>query len=164
MIATDEYQLTSKNFYRIIMTIYLRKKWWALGILGLFILLIAFHRERDSTEILIIFMITGILIGRMSELWTYAYSKDNKIFLIERHFEIYEDKIVETLNEGTKNLTKIEQFIKVIQTKKFYLLYFAKEQYIIIAKDSFKRKQDKDWFEREIFIKIENKARPHNKG
>jgi hypothetical protein len=91
----------------------------------------------------------------MSKLWTDAYSKDNKLFLLERYFEIYENKIIEILNDGTKSLIKIEHFIKVIQTKKFYLLYFTKEQYIIITKDSFKRKQDKDWFEREIFMKIE---------
>jgi lipid-A-disaccharide synthase-like uncharacterized protein len=155
MIVTNKYQLTSKNFFRIILTTYLRKTWWVLGILGLIILLIVFHRERDSTEIFMIYIITGILIGRMSKLWTYAYSKDNKIFLLEKHFEIYEDKIVETLNDGTNSLIKIGHFVKVFQTKRFYLLYFAKERYITISKDSFKNKKDKNWFEKEIFMKIE---------
>ncbi len=91
----------------------------------------------------------------MFKLWASTYSKNNRKLLLESHFEIFEDKIVETLNDGTKSLIKIEQFIKVIQTKKFYLLYFPKEHYIIIAKDSFESEQDKNWFEREILLEIE---------
>lgn len=155
MIVTDNYQLTRKSFLEILLITYLRKSWWALGILGLIILFIVFHRERDTSEMLIIYILTGILIGRMLNLWVYAYSKDNKIFFLEKHFEIYEDRIVETLSEGTNRLIKTELFIKVTQTKKFYLLYFTKEQYLIIAKESFKSEQDKDRFERDIIMKME---------
>ena len=153
MITTDKIQLTSKDFFKIILTISFRKKWWGFVFFGILAMVLVFQEDRYSLkEFLIIFAILFPVVFVIKH-WIYSYSKDNRIFLLERHFEIYEDKIVEILNDGTNSLIKNDHFIKVIRTKKFYLLYFAKEQFIFIAKDSFKSEKDKEWFEREILRK-----------
>ena len=154
MITTDKIQLTSKDFFKIILTTSFRKKWWGFVFLGILAMVLVLQEERYSLkDFLILFTILSPIVFVIKH-WIYSYSKENRIFLFERYFEIYEDKIVEILNNGTNSLIKIEHFIKVIQTKKFYLLYIAKNQFINISKDSFKNEQDKDWFEREVLIKI----------
>ena len=160
MITTNKTRITSKDLFKALVTITLRKSWWAYGLVGLLIFLIAFHKEKDSSEVFIIYLFIGILIGKMLKSWFAAYSKDNKLFLLEKYIEISKDKIIEVLNDGTNCLIKIEHFIKVIQTKKFYFLYYTKDQYIVIAKDSFKTKEDFEWFDEEIVRKLENKNNP----
>ena len=88
------------------------------------------------------------------QFWLFATSKENKIFLLERHYSIYEDKIVGTLSDGTDNIIKLEHLIKSIQTKRYFLLYISKNQFIYIPNDSFKNDKDKEWFIMKIIMNI----------
>lgn len=84
----------------------------------------------------------------------FANSKDNKLFLLERYFEIDEDRFVGFLIDGTDSTIKIERIIRKIELKDIYLLYVAKNQFIFITKDSFKSDNDRIWFEQKILSNI----------
>ncbi|GEC71762.1 hypothetical protein FFL01_13010 [Flavobacterium flevense] len=88
--------------------------------------------------------------------WRFANSGDNKIFLLERNYEIDDEKIIGNLSDGTSSTIMNNHLIKTIQLKNAYLLYISKLQFIYIPKDSFITEQDKDWFEKEIVKNIKN--------
>jgi len=157
MITTDNFRVTNKDFFKILLANFFRRNWWVLLILVVIILLIAFHKERDSSELFIMDFLIGILIGKTLQIRSFAYSNSNMILLLKRHFEIFDDKIVEIIEDGTNFTIKIEHFIKTFQTKKFYILFYTQEQFIFISKDSFRSKQDMEWFEKEILLKNKTK-------
>ena len=154
MITTDKIKLTSKDFFKIILNTYLRKIYWGLIFLSILVLILILQEEKYALKNFLIYFAILYPIIFVVKHRIYAYSKDNRLFLLEKHFEIYEDKIVEKLNDGSNSLIKIEHFIRVKQMKNFYLLFIAKDRFISISKSSFKSEQDKDWFEKEILSKI----------
>ena len=109
-------------------------------------------RDSLGNFLMILFTIYPFIV--VFQYWRYANSKDNKIYLLERHYEIYEDKIIGVLSDGTDSTIMIDKFIKVIRLKNTYLLYMSKIQFIYIPKNCFKSEQDKDWFEKEVISKI----------
>ena len=86
--------------------------------------------------------------------WRFSNSKANKVFFLERNYEIYDDKIVGNLSDGTSNEILITHFIKVIRLKKCFLLYLSKNQFLYFPQDSFKSRSDKNWFEQKIVSQI----------
>lgn len=91
------------------------------------------------------------------QLWRYANSKDNRIFLLERYYEIEKEKINGIIDGDTNSPIKIEHFIKVDLIKNTYLLFIAKNQFIYIPIDSFQTESDLNWFKSEIVSQIKKK-------
>ncbi|MGV1011859.1 MAG: YcxB family protein [Flavobacterium sp.] len=110
--------------------------------------------QKGSYENFFIFFAIIYPISLVLRFWMYANSKDNKLFLLERYFDIYEDKLVGILNDGTDSTIKIDHFIRILELQNIYLLYVSKYQFIFITKDSFKTKEDRTWFEQKIVSKI----------
>ena len=150
MISTGKFQVTKRDFFNIRLTVYLRRAWWALLILIAVVVLIALHKERDDSESFVMNLFILILFARPIKLWKFAHPKSNNIFLLKRHVVIFDDKIMEELEDGTSFTIKTDHFIKAFQTRKFHLLFYTKEQFISIPKDSFRSEQDKAWFEEKL--------------
>jgi hypothetical protein len=150
MVRTKKIQLTNKTFFKTLLSVYLKKRWWLI----LFILIIAilslFNRNEDTSNDFLIYF--GFIYPPiiLLQFWRFANSKDNKIFLLERDYEIDNEKIIGNLSDGTSSTIMNNLFIKTIQLKKTYLLYISKTQFIYIPKDAFLTEQDKNWFEKEI--------------
>ena len=136
------------------LTLFLRKNWEVVGILGLALFLIARNKDRDSLETFLLYFLSIVLINGIIKIWSYAHSRYNRMQLLERYYEIYNDKIIERYS-GSYNLIKIEHFVKADQLRKFSLLYTSKDNFIIIPNESFKNELDRDWFERDILSKIQ---------
>ena len=150
MITTKKSQLAKKSFLGVLLLSYLKKKWWAIAIIIIYALFFFVLEESHLVD----FVLFGVLIGVFIKIWYFAYTKENSILLKERYYEIDDKKIVEVLSSGSSYQIMKEQFIKASQTKNYYLLYYAKEQFFIIDKNSFRSRQDKEWFEKEVFMKI----------
>ena len=58
---------------------------------------------------------------------------------------------------GSDGTTMVNDFVKAMQVGDYYLLYLSKNQFLPIAKDSFKSGPEKAWFHREIFSRIKIK-------
>lgn len=154
MITTSKFQLTSNEFLKIILSVYLKKRWWYFPLIWTFAILFSVDHKIDSFQRFFIYFAIFYPILFLYRYWSYANSKDNKIYLLERYFEIYEDRLVGFLEDGSESTIRCEHFVKFINLKNIYLLYISKNQFIFIPKDAFQTSQDKEWFEKNITLKI----------
>ena len=102
MISTNKTHLTSKEYFDIMITVYFRKKWWLIAWIWIAATVIYYIDTRDSLGnfLMILFAIYPFIV--VFQYWRFAHSKDNKIYLLERHYEIYEDKIIGFLSDRLK--------------------------------------------------------------
>lgn len=154
MIITEKIKLTEYSFFKILLAVYLKKRWWFIVMIWLFALLMFSKDEKDSSDTFFIFFAIFYPILLAIRFWIYSNSKDNKLFLLERFFEIDENKFIVFLGDGTESTIKIEHFIRVVELKNIFLLYISKNQFIFIPKGSFKSNQDRVWFEQNIILRI----------
>lgn len=154
MIKTKKVKLTPKELFAILIQRYLMQRWWLIAWIWILAIIVGLQDKYDYfTYFLIVFAIVfPILIA--IQFWKYAKSKDNKIMLLERHYEIDTEKINGIIDQDTYSPIKLEHFIKVVMIRKTYLLYIAKSQFIYIPIDSFESESDREWFENEIIKKI----------
>lgn len=157
MITTKNIKQTSKEYFKILVMINIKKRWWIFVLLWLLALVNIIRGRMDTFNIFfIVFSIVYPLLY-LAYLFWFANSKDNKLYFIERYYDIYEDKIIGFLSDGTESPIKLEYFVRVLEMKNYYLLYISKAQFVYLPKDSFKSEQDKDWFENNILAKIQIK-------
>ena len=112
------------------------------------------RENNDSFGYFIVVALILIQVAMVYQYWSYANSSSNSPFLQERHYEIDEEKIVGTTGDGNSSTFEIKDFVKTLRTKKYYLLYTSKAEYIYIPYDCFKSAENKEQFEREVISKI----------
>lgn len=107
MITTHPIKLTSKKLFEISIITYLKRKWWLfVWIWGLAIILLM-DKNKDSLDIFLILFCILFPTLLIIQFWRYAYSKQNKLFLLERYYEIESDKITGIMEDGTSQPIKI---------------------------------------------------------
>lgn len=147
MISTKKIKLSASDYFKILMKLYIRKRGWLFATLLLFVISIPLRQTKSDLDIFLLFLIVLYPLAIVIQHWSFAHSQLNRIFHLERFFEVYEDKITGHLEDGTNNEIPIKYFIKHIELKKYYILYISKNQFITIPKHSFKDEKDKIWFE-----------------
>ena len=142
------------DLFLILILRYLKKRWWLIA--WMWVLAIAFmiSGNNDSFDVFIIVFAIIYPILLMIQYWRYATSKDNKLMLLERYYEIDGEKIKGIIDQDTISLIKTEHFIRVDLIRNTYLLYIAKNQFIYIPIDSFETDADREWFESEIIKRL----------
>jgi len=154
MIKTKRVKLTPKEFFNILIIRYIKRRWWLIVWIWGLALIISFKEDYESFDYFFFGMAIIYPIILIWQFWRYVNSKDNKILLLERHYEIDSDKINGIIDEETYSPIKLDHFIKVDLIRNTYLLYVAKNQFIYIPIDSFETEIDKKWFKEEIIEKI----------
>lgn len=147
MIKTKTVRLSKNKFLGIILLRYLKRRWYlilAVLLLGLFISQKEHPEKIDIFFISICFLYPLLII---IQFWTWVNSKQNKIFLTDRMYEIDEDKITGRTNSISFSTVEKKHFIKNDLILKTYLLYISKGQFFYIPLDSFESEQDRIWFE-----------------
>lgn len=153
MIVTDKIKLTSKELFKILLTNYLRRRWWqVLGIwvLIIYLLLRTTTNPFDYFIIVALFLLQGIIIF---QLWSFATSKYETL-LQERYFEMDVDKIVGITSSGVSSTYENRYLFKFMKTRRYYLLYTNRTDFIYLPISSFKSSEDQEWFEHEVIVKI----------
>ncbi|MGV8093192.1 MAG: YcxB family protein [Mangrovibacterium sp.] len=141
-------------FFKILIRIYLKKRWWLLVWMWILIVILLLRESRDTLGNFLIVFIVLFQVLLIVQYWFYARSKDNKIFLLERYYEIDSEKIAAFLEDGTSSPIKIEHFIRAIKIGNYNLLYLSKTQFIYLPNEYFKSEADQQWFEKEVLDKI----------
>jgi len=154
MIKTQEIKITANEFFRLILSIYLKKRWWLLAWIWILILILLLSRHIGFIEIILLTLILIFQVIIVGQYWFYAHSKDNRIYLLGRYYEINSDQVVEWMEDGTSSTIKTERFIKVMKTTSYYLLYVARNEYIYLPVGAFQSLADLEWFEDVIVTKI----------
>ena len=96
-------------------------------------------------------LLQGILIYQY---WGFANSKENRLSLQDKYFEIDSDRLVVNSADGISASIETGIFKSVLKTSKYYLLYTSKTEFIYLTVNSFKSVEDREWFEHEIIAKI----------
>lgn len=156
MIQTNSVQFTTKTFFATLLAVYFKKRWWLLIWFLVVSIALLFKEQKDSFEKFVAFIGLVYPIIIVFQYWRFANSKDNKVFFLERNYEITEDKIIGNLSDGTSNEILIVHLTKAIKLKRCFLLYLSKNQFLYFPKDSFKSESDKNWFEQKIVSQIKS--------
>ena len=154
MIKTQDIKLTANEFFRLILSIYLKKRWWLVAWIWILIVILLLGGSVGLIEISLLAFILLFQVIIVWQYWFYAHSKDNRIYLMARHYDIDSDQVVELMEDGTSSTIKTERFIKVMKTPRYYLLYVARNEYIYLPVCSFQSLADREWFENEIVNKV----------
>lgn len=158
-VTTKKVKLTQYELFTILIGLYAKKrKSWMPLLLLFFFLIIAQSRTSNLQIFLLVFIILYPAVVFIQH-WKFARSKENKLFLLERYYDIYEDKIIGYLEDGTENVVRAEHFIKFVNLSDYYILYISQNQFIFIAKHSFQNKNDRDWFENHLLQQIKQRKR-----
>ena len=146
MITTTNIKLIPNEFFKILLKVYFKKRWWYLLLLLLLSIFLLF--EKSTGDFRYFFLGFSILYPLLIILqyWRYTNSTDNKIFFLEKHYDIDENQIVAHVSDGSDNTLKREHFVKVIEFKTCYLLYISKAQFVCLPKAAFKTEEDLTWF------------------
>lgn len=154
MIKTQEIKITANEFFRLILSIYLKKRWWLLAWIWILIIILLFGGSIGPVEIVLLAIILLFQVIIVAQYWIYAHSKDNGIYLLSRHYTIDTDQVVEMMEDGTTSTIRNERFIRVMKTARYYLLYVARNEYVYLPLSAFASLADQEWFENEIVNKI----------
>ena len=154
MITTKKVKLTPKELFSILILRYIKKRWWLFIWIWVLALILGLDGINDSFDLFFIVFAIIYPILLLIQFWRYVTSKDNKILLLERYYEIDNEKINGIIDKDTYSPIKLEHFIKADLIRETYLLYIAKNQFIYIPIDSFENDSDRLWFESEIIKKI----------
>lgn len=154
MITTKKIQLTKKSFFKTLLMAHLKRRWWFFILIWALAFLFSLNNRNDSFEHFYSCFAVLYPIYFLYTYWNFANSKDNALFLLERYYDIYEDRFVCFLSDGTESTFKCEHFIKKVELKNIYLLYISRNQFVFIPKEAFKSKEDEDWFRQSILSKI----------
>lgn len=153
MIRTRKFELTSDEFFYLLLTIYFKRRWWMLVWVWLMIFLLLFSTRISAMEYMLIAVLCLAQVFLVAQYWLYAHSKDNRIYLLPRFFEISSEQVVEWMDDGTSSTIKTERIIRVMRTGKCYLLFIAKNEYIYLPFSAFETDADRKWFDQEFMKK-----------
>ena len=154
MITTKKIKLTEKEYFSILITRYVKRRWWLIAWIWGLAIIMWLMGDYGKFEYFFIGMAIVYPILLVWQFWRYANSKDNKLFLLERYYEIEKGKINGVIDDDTSSPIQIGHFIKVDLIKSTYLLFIAKNQFIYIPIDSFQSENDLNWFRNEILTQI----------
>lgn len=157
MIKTKKIKISSKELFNILIKRFVKKRWWLLVWIFLLEIFFIMKDQKTTADIFFIIFFLAYPLFIVIMFWRHAHQKENKLFLAERYYEISEDKMKGILDEDTFSTIKYDHFIMYDIVNNIYLLYLSKNQFIYIPSDSFKSKDDLEWFEKEVLSKIKKK-------
>ncbi len=150
MIVTEKIRISNKDMFSILISNYLKKRWWLFAWIWIMILILLVRENNDKFDYFIVVALVAIQLLIVFQYWGIANAKDIQV----KTYEIDSDKIVGTTIDGTKISIENGLFIKVVKTSKYYLLYTTKIEFIYLPISSFKSSEDREWFENEVIAKI----------
>lgn len=155
MITTKKVKPTQKELFSILLLLYLKRRWWLfIWVWGL-ALIVGLNGDFEAFDLFCIVFAFTYPISVLILFWRHVSSKDNKILLLERYYEIDSEKINAIIDQDTYTPIKLEHFIKVEFIRETYLLFISKHQFVHIPMDSFESESDREWFENEIIKRIQ---------
>ena len=97
MIKTQNIKITANEFFRLIFSIYLKKRWWLVAWIWILIIILLFSGRIGFVEITLLALILLFQVIIVGQHWFYAHSKDNRLYLLGRYYEINSDQVVELM-------------------------------------------------------------------
>lgn len=154
MIKTKEVTLTANEFFFLLLSIYIKRRWWVLVWIWGMILILLFGSQMSYVEYMVSVFLILLQIIQVLQYWLYAHARDNRIYLLPRYFVIDNDQVTEYMNDGTSSVIKLDKVIRVMQVRKSYLLFVARNEYIYLPFDAFESPEDIKWLEEQVIANV----------
>ena len=150
MIQTKQFELTSKQFFKLLVQNHIATKWWLYMAYSVAISTLFLKPNIELIDILFIIFLFAAIIAQFVFMWYHASSKLNKKFLLKRSYSINNVAVTSEVEDGTQSELELQHVIKAKSMREHFLLFVTKNQFIFIPKNSFKSEEDLKWFEQEI--------------
>ena len=158
MIQTKEYALTKQDYFKILSIQRLRRSWFFLIVLTFLVFqyIGPFGGNGFPYPIIIYIIIYFVLIFLTIVMW--INSKSNRNFYKPMQLNFGQDKVEilsgqsSVFDTPTKNELAYDSIIKKQKISNYYLLYIAKNSFIIIPNHVFKTEEDLDDFKKLLSI------------
>ncbi len=154
MISTFPIKSTRKNYFKLLLSLYWRRKWWLAALWLLFAIICLTVQEKTIWDYIVIALGFGYPVLITIQYWFYVRSLANRIFFQERWYEIDEDKLVGHFYDGTASPIRWVHFVKYLKRNDRYLLYLSQGQFVDLPFSSFRSEEDREWFETSILTII----------
>jgi hypothetical protein len=150
MTETKLFKQTKEEYFRLIMKVQFKKKWWVLAIFMLFAVYSLIKDFGTPGGMLWWILIIGYPLFVYFYLRRFAYSKKNKIFFEERKMFFDEEKMKLELIDGTTDILPYKNIIEVKSMEKYWMLYITQGQFIYVPKNIFFNGNDQAAFQKYI--------------
>ena len=141
MIRTKDIKLTKRELFNVYARRYLRNFGWYW--LALLTIGSSFAISKPDVENLgVLALLVFLIVLQLFYYWRFAYSKQNKIFLLKRYYEFDDEKLVAFMEDGSDSIIKLNHFVKVYKNEKYILLFLSKTSFIYLPKIGFERESD----------------------
>jgi len=137
-IRTKEFSLSKTEFFIITTINYFKSRWWLVTLL----LLVLLYTIASHLRLVLSLAIIAYLFWITVYFWLFANSKENKIFFKKRYYEIDDEFITGYIEDGSFSKIKLSNIVKVVKTKKYYLLYTSQIQFIYLPLSIFTSEND----------------------
>jgi hypothetical protein len=137
-IRTKEFTLSKKDCFLIITINYFKSRWWLVTLL----LLVLLYSTIPHLRFLLVFASVAYLFWTIVWFWLFVNSKKNKIFFKKIYYEIDDEFITGYIEDSSLSKIKLSNIVKVVKTKKYYLLYISQIQFIYVPLNIFTSEND----------------------
>lgn len=153
MTETRPFSQDKKTYFSIVLNTAIKKRWW----MYLLVILVSlgnlyyyFVAARPSSLIWAIVGF-GYILFIYIHLYLFAHNKDKEDFLSEKQLFFNDDAMRLEESSGGFGEIPYSRITKVLDNKKFWMLYISKNQFIYVPKDIFYSETDFERFRQLIF-------------
>ncbi|HEX2609098.1 MAG TPA: YcxB family protein [Flavisolibacter sp.] len=154
MIETNEFALTKKEYLKIIVFQRLRSSAWIFG-MNVVLMIISINRFGKS-PVSVFFTVYALLYPLLTFLYLVRWVnlKDNKNVYKPMQLSFGKDKLTASMGQSsvfetpTRSEIAYDTIIKKNKMKDFYLLFVAKNSFVVVPKNTFRSSEDREEFEK----------------
>lgn len=155
-ITTHPYQLEKKRYFNLLVTLFLKRRWYFIAIIaGITLYHIPKFSEDGFARFFVFFGIIYLPLN-IYRLYRWAYSKANANYFVESVLTADNSFLYFKDVADNENKISVATFIKMTQTKNEYLLYLSQNNFSYIPKSAFKSEEDRAFFEKVIHQNIDS--------
>lgn len=159
MIQTKKFEITKKEYFTIILKRLLQKQWHVLVMLWALAVVFFMDDEKELFHYFFISFAVLYPIIMVFSYWRFANASQNRIIFMEREHDIFEDRLVSRMGNGSQSSIPLDTFVNAVAINDVYLLYVNKTNSIYFPKRVFKSAADEAWFKKNFFLKIKANRR-----
>ena len=136
-IKTKEIKLTKSSYFNLLAKKYFRQKWWVFALLGLIALSTLINDDRQTSD----YFTIGVAFAYPAYILIYfrrfCYSKENKVFLLSRHYQFNDEDVEGYFEDGTKSQIRLAHVTKIYRAKNYALIYLSKITMLYMPEEAF---------------------------
>jgi hypothetical protein len=144
-IQTQQYAMTPREYWRVLVENYIRRRWYVFLLLGGAALLLAMSASPWAAGVIVLIVAYPLIL--VGYAWGQAKSPQNKIYYLPRVVELDSDYLSCYAADGGMERLRVDHFVSGRKTGAGFVLYLSSTLFLFIPFRAFKSKQDRNTFE-----------------